>query len=46
MNGGVLVCGGGVVILRKVGNKIGIEGALCDEYFKIRSLLYGKFQIL
>ncbi len=45
--GGILVCANGTVNLRKVSQtQISIHGALCDEYFKIRSLLYGKFSIL
>lgn len=44
---GVIVCSGGAVNIRKVTKtRISIQGALCDDYFKIRKLLYGFFEII
>lgn len=46
-HGGVLVCCGGVVNIRKVSkSQIQITGALCEEYYTIRKLLYGQYQII
>jgi len=45
--GGVLVCCGGMVNVRKVSaTQISIQGALCDEYYRIRDVLYEQFQIV
>eukprot|EP00823_Brevimastigomonas_motovehiculus_P006165 TRINITY_DN4974_c0_g1_i1.p1 TRINITY_DN4974_c0_g1~~TRINITY_DN4974_c0_g1_i1.p1 ORF type:complete len:729 (+),score=157.35 TRINITY_DN4974_c0_g1_i1:99-2285(+) len=42
--GGILVCAGGAVNIRKISpTQISIQGSLCEDYFKIRSLLYGKY---
>eukprot|EP01083_Nonionella_stella_P022254 61559_1 len=45
---GVLVCGkSGIVNIRKASStEISIAGALCDDYFKIRDILYDKFIIV
>jgi len=47
--GGSLICNG-VVSLRKQEregkSKINIEGVLCEDYFRIRDLLYQQFKIL
>ena len=43
---GMLVCSGMVSI--KVGDKDGqiqLEGALCDDYFKIRDVVYGQYHV-
>jgi cleavage and polyadenylation specificity factor subunit 2 len=44
---GVLVCANGRVTVRKGGDdKLVVEGALSNEYFDIRSILYHQYQIL
>lgn len=44
--GGVLVCSGGAVLVSKRNDvQIEIQGALCDEYYRIRDLLYSQYQI-
>jgi len=45
--GGILVCAGGAVNIRKIPPaQISIQGALCEEYFQIRSLLYDQYHIV
>lgn len=44
--GGVLVCNGVVAVRRTEGGKIGIEGCVCDDYYKVRQLLYDQFAII
>lgn len=45
--GGVLVCSDGRVNVHKVSEfQISIQGALCDDYFRIRDLLYQQYQIV
>lgn len=44
--GGMLVCSGPVTI--KVGSQDGqvqLEGALCDDYFRIRDVVYGQYHV-
>lgn len=44
--GGVLVCcNGAIAITRNEAGRIGLDGAVCDEYYKIRELLYDQFAI-
>ena len=44
---GVLVCANGRVTVRKDGDeKLVVEGALSNEYFDIRNILYAQYQIL
>jgi cleavage and polyadenylation specificity factor subunit 2 len=44
---GVLVCCNGLVNVRKVSpTQIAIDGALCEEYFRIREILYGQYEIV
>lgn len=44
---GVLVCCDGLVHLKKASNtQIVIEGAFTEEYFQIRDILYGLYEIL
>jgi cleavage and polyadenylation specificity factor subunit 2 len=45
-SGGILVCNGNVAIRRIDGGKIAIEGAVCDDYYLIRKLLYEQFAIV
>lgn len=45
--GGALVCCDGLINLRKVSaTQIKIEGCLTEEYFQIRDILYGLYEIL
>ena len=44
--GGMLVCSGPVTII--VGTQDGqvqLEGALCDDYFRIRDVVYGQYLV-
>jgi hypothetical protein len=44
---GVLVCCGGKVRVRKVSStQVALNGMFCEEYFKIRELLYSQFSIV
>lgn len=44
---GVLVCENGLVNIRKVSEtQISLQGSLSMEYYKIRSILYGLYEIL
>ena len=44
-DGGVLKCCGGKVMVQKVSKEAPIEvhGALCEEYYKVREILYAQF---
>lgn len=43
----VLVCNGGVVqIKRESGQQISIKGCMCEDYYKIREILYGLYEII
>lgn len=43
----LIVCSDGAVQIQKQsGTKIAITGALCEDYFKIRELLYQQYQIV
>jgi cleavage and polyadenylation specificity factor subunit 2 len=44
-HGGELICNGTVAVKRKNG-QISLEGALSEDYFKIRNLLYGHYAII
>ena len=45
--GGVIVCKNGLVNVHKVDEfRISIQGALCDEYYRVRDLLYQQYQIV
>lgn len=46
-SGGVLYCSGDVVAVRRnEGGRIMLEGTLCEDYFKIRNILYSNFAII
>eukprot|EP00794_Sanderia_malayensis_P003077 gene3078-3542_t len=45
-SGGVLVCNNMVAVRRSEAGKIGIAGALCDDYYAIRDLLYQQYAIV
>ena len=49
-SGGALVCSGGSVCVRKAADGPGVEnlvveGALSDDFYRVRQILYGKYQI-
>lgn len=44
--GGVLVCNNLVAVRRTEAGRIGLEGCLCDDYFKIRELLYQQYAVV
>uniref|UniRef100_A0A3B3QC40 Cleavage and polyadenylation specificity factor subunit 2 n=1 Tax=Paramormyrops kingsleyae TaxID=1676925 RepID=A0A3B3QC40_9TELE len=44
--GGVLVCNNMVAVRRTEAGRIGLEGCLCDDYFKIRDLLYQQYAVV
>lgn len=45
--GGVLVCRNGLINVHRVSDhQISIQGALCDEYYRVRDLLYQQYQIV
>lgn len=43
---GVLICNNMVAVRRNEAGRIQLEGALCDDYFKIRELLYSQYAIV
>ncbi|KAJ1105298.1 hypothetical protein NDU88_002706 [Pleurodeles waltl] len=44
--GGVLVCNNLVAVRRTETGRIGLEGCLCDDFYKIRDLLYSQYAIV
>eukprot|EP00112_Aurelia_sp_Birch-Aquarium-sp1_P022238 Seg62.8 transcript_id=Seg62.8/GoldUCD/mRNA.D3Y31 product="Cleavage and polyadenylation specificity factor subunit 2" protein_id=Seg62.8/GoldUCD/D3Y31 len=44
--GGVLVCNNIVAVRRSEAGKIGLSGALCEDYYVIRDLLYQQYAIV
>ncbi|CDQ66128.1 unnamed protein product [Oncorhynchus mykiss] len=44
--GGVLVCNNIVAVRRTEAGRIGLEGCLCDDYYKIRELLYQQYAVV
>ena len=44
--GGVLLCNGTVEVKRTEAGHIHLEGTVCDDYFKVRKLLYDQYAIL
>ncbi|XP_059147975.1 cleavage and polyadenylation specificity factor subunit 2-like [Physella acuta] len=44
--GGVLVCNNQVAVRRDTAGKMKMEGSLCEDYFKIRELLYQQYAIV
>ncbi|CAH0389357.1 unnamed protein product [Bemisia tabaci] len=46
-SGGTLwCCNGTVAVRRPEGGKVSLEGILCDDFFKIRHLLYSQYAII
>jgi len=44
--GGNLVCNGTVAIKRNQNGQVQIEGALSEDYFRIRTLVYDHYAIV
>ncbi|XP_013875428.1 cleavage and polyadenylation specificity factor subunit 2 [Austrofundulus limnaeus] len=44
--GGVLVCNNLVAVRRTEPGRIGLEGCLCDDYYRIRELLYQQYAVV
>jgi cleavage and polyadenylation specificity factor subunit 2 len=45
--GGVLLCGGMVTVRKDTGTQqLVLEGALSEDYYKIRQILYSQYHIL
>ncbi|MGH0151590.1 UNVERIFIED_CONTAM: hypothetical protein FKN15_031747 [Acipenser sinensis] len=44
--GGVLVCNNMVAVRRTEAGRIGLEGCLCEDYYKIRGLLYEQYAVV
>ncbi|BFZ11972.1 hypothetical protein BsWGS_15011 [Bradybaena similaris] len=44
--GGILVCNNQVAVRRDAAGKMKLEGTLCEDYFKIRALLYEQYAIV
>uniref|UniRef100_A0A023GLI5 Cleavage and polyadenylation specificity factor subunit 2 n=1 Tax=Amblyomma triste TaxID=251400 RepID=A0A023GLI5_AMBTT len=45
-SGGVLYCNGIVAVRRNEAGRINIEGCLCEDYFKVREILYQQYAII
>ncbi|RWS25149.1 cleavage and polyadenylation specificity factor subunit 2-like protein [Leptotrombidium deliense] len=45
-SGGVLYCNNQVAVRRNETGRIHLEGTLCDDYFKVRDLLYQQYAIV
>lgn len=45
-HGGVLYINNKVCVRRNEAGRINLEGTLCDDYFKVRQLLYGQYAII
>ena len=44
--GGTLICNGKVAIKRSANGQVQLEGALSEDYFRIRKLLYDHYAII
>ena len=45
-HGGMLLCSGVVTIKVGAGDgQVQLEGALCQDYFKIRDIVYGQYHL-
>ncbi|MEE6494364.1 hypothetical protein FKM82_017112 [Ascaphus truei] len=44
--GGVLICNNMVAVRRTETGRIGLEGCLCEDFYKIRDLLYEQYAIV
>lgn len=44
--GGVLVCNNLVAVRRTEAGRIGLEGSICEDYYRIRQLLYEQYAIV
>uniref|UniRef100_A0A6G1SDR1 Cleavage and polyadenylation specificity factor subunit 2 n=1 Tax=Aceria tosichella TaxID=561515 RepID=A0A6G1SDR1_9ACAR len=43
---GVLYCNNKVSVRRRESGRIHLEGTLCDDYFKVRDILYGSYIVI
>ena len=44
---GALVCGAhGVVVVKRAGDNLTLEGGICDDYYAVRKLLYSQYHAL
>ena len=39
-------CSGNLIFLQNESGRVGLEGAVCDDYYKIRDLLYEQYAIV
>lgn len=46
ISGGVLYCNDKVTVRRRETGRIHLEGTLCEEYYKVRDLLYSQFIVI
>lgn len=46
MSGGVLICNNVVAVRRNEAGRLQLEGCLCEDYYKVRELLYEQFAIV
>ncbi|XP_062857770.1 cleavage and polyadenylation specificity factor subunit 2 [Trichomycterus rosablanca] len=44
--GGVLVCNNMVAVRRTEAGRVGLEGCMCEDYFRIRELLYQQYAVV
>lgn len=44
--GGVLVCNSNVAVRRHESGRLCLEGTLCDDYFRVRDLLYEQYAVI
>ncbi|KAK2553094.1 Cleavage and polyadenylation specificity factor subunit 2 [Acropora cervicornis] len=44
--GGALICNNNVAVRRNETGRVGLEGAVCDDYYKIRELLYEQYAVV
>lgn len=45
-SGGILIVNGQVALVKTEGGKLLLEGCMCEDYYKVRELLYGQYAIL
>ncbi|CAH1261607.1 CPSF2 [Branchiostoma lanceolatum] len=45
-SGGVLICNNVVALKRNESGRIGMEGCICEDYYKVRKLLYEQYAIV
>ncbi|KAK2170652.1 hypothetical protein LSH36_1g04012 [Paralvinella palmiformis] len=45
-SGGVLICNNVVAVRRNEAGRLQLEGCLCEDYYKVRALLYDQFAVV